>query len=222
MSANHKNKKSILFDYDGVIVDTLPAYAGTVTELAHQFGNKREITEEIIRERWGGGWQSLYEHTLGIPKANVGKAIDLYRSLMQNQPHSPLFEGMREAIEELSRDYRLFIITASKTSDVFETLKFYGITVFEDVCGQDLLPNIRKGDPRYFSEPMQKWGISPGDAMSIGDTVDEISMGKKMGIATVACAWGWQSTDLLKGANPDTIIESPHQLPAAVRALLPV
>lgn len=216
------HKKSILFDYDGVIVDTLPAYVIAVTELARRFGNKREVTEEIIRERWGGGWQGLYEHTLGIREADTQKAIDFFRSLVQGESYPPLFAGMREILEGFSKEYRVFIITGSQTADVLDTLEFHGIRdLFEGVCGQDLLPHIRKGDPRYLLEPMQEWGIIPSEAVSVGDTVDEIIMGKQTGVATIACAWGWQSLELLEKASPDVIIMSLRQLPAAVRTLLP-
>lgn len=212
----------ILFDYDGVLVDTLPRYIHVATKIAQRFGNGSQITEDTVRSNWGGGWQNFYGRVLGVPEEKMIEATAFYRELQREDGPPPLFEGIEAAVKRLAESYKLFIITASSVKNVRNVLGFHKLeSFFEDIFSQELLPNVRKGDPKFFLIPMQKWGVIPDRTVSIGDTIDEIVMGEKALVKTIACAWGWQSTELLEQTHPDALINSPDQLVETVCKLLP-
>jgi len=212
----------VLFDYDGVLVDTLPRYIHVATKIAERFGNGSQITKDVVRSNWGGGWQNFYGRVLGVPEEKMTAATAYYRELQHDNAPPPLFEGIETAVKKLAESYKLFIITASNIKNVRNVLGSHKLeSFFEDIFCQESLPNVRKGDPRFFLIPMQKWGVVPNRTVSIGDTIDEIVMGEKASVKTIACAWGWQSTELLEQTHPDALISSPNQLVETVSKLLP-
>jgi len=54
--------------------------------------------------------------------------------------------------------------------------------------------------------------VQPHEAFIIGDTGEEITIGKQLGLKTVAITGGMYSTKRLKAAKPDVLISSLHDL----------
>jgi phosphoglycolate phosphatase len=46
----------------------------------------------------------------------------------------------------------------------------------------------------------------------VGDTVGDVVEGRQAGARTVAVTWGWHDENLLRGARPDHVASSPHEL----------
>ena len=59
--------KNVIFDYDGVIVDTMKSHIKIWNTISKSLGNGENITKEIVKERFLEGWQDFYQTTLGIP-----------------------------------------------------------------------------------------------------------------------------------------------------------
>ncbi|MBI5177347.1 HAD family hydrolase [Candidatus Micrarchaeota archaeon] len=54
----------------------------------------------------------------------------------------------------------------------------------------------------------------PNEVATIGDSPEEVEIGKKAGIKTIAISQGYCSTKRLKAAKPDFLIRSLKELPA--------
>ena len=56
------------------------------------------------------------------------------------------------------------------------------------------------------------FGVDPGLARMIGDTVSDIRYAKRAGVQSIAVTWGWQSRDRLVKEDPDFIVNSVQEL----------
>ena len=61
--------------------------------------------------------------------------------------------------------------------------------------------------------------LLPNEILVIGDTVEEIEIGKELGVSTVAITQGFCSTTRLKSANPDYLIDSLKEVMGIIRII---
>ena len=72
--------------------------------------------------------------------------------------------------------------------------------------GDSSLMKQSKGErlKRYFASK----NISPKEAINIGDTAEEVNIGKEIGMSTVSITGGYFSRPRLQAANPDFLIDT--------------
>ncbi len=114
---------------------------------------------------------------------------------------------MGELLGRLSRRNTLVIITASRANTVERALARHGISGVAEVLGADTATSkVRRIDlaRAHHGRHLKPWYI--------GDTVGDILEAKAAGVGSVGVAWGWQSVDKLRAAEPDFIAYSPNDL----------
>lgn len=196
----------LIFDYDGVIVDSLDIFMKNLINACKINGFNQISTKGIFLNLFNG---NMYENMakLGIPKKEIPKILkNLKSGLLNNQNKLQLFDGTKEMLKKLSKDNKIIIITSNVTKVVEEFLKLKNINCFEEIVGADKetskikkIENIKskfKGNTYFY----------------IGDTRGDIIEGKKAGVKTIAVTWGWHNEDKLKEENPDFIVHSPQEL----------
>ena len=214
------DKKSVLFDYDGVIIDSIDSVIGRWNTTARVFGNKKTIDKKFVRNRNSVVWREFYQAELGVPKDKLNEAAQIFRQNAQNDAALPIFDGMKEAILKLHQRYQLFILSSSYSEAIRNFLERHEIiSYFNDIVGDDEAGGIGKTEPEFYLNPMGRWGIKPEAAIHIGDTVVEIGGAKRAGLKTIGCTWGYQDRSLLESAGPDLIADRPEQLPVLVDRL---
>lgn len=195
----------LLFDYDGVIVDSLEIFRDKVISTCKRYGSNNINSKEDFLNLFNGNfYEKLMES--GIPKEKVPLMISDFQIGLEEQKNIKLFDGIKEMLEKLSKTNRLIIITSNVTRVVDESLKLKDITCFEEILGADkeiskvkkieMMKSKYKGCPLYY----------------IGDTKGDILEGKKAGVKTIAVSWGWHSKEQLEEELPDFMMDSPPEL----------
>lgn len=62
-------------------------------------------------------------------------------------------------------------------------------------------------------------GLNSKEVLVIGDTIEEVEIGKKFGYSTVALTGGYQSTARLKAAKPDYLIHNLRDLKKIIQKI---
>lgn len=214
-------RKSIFFDYDGVIVDSIGISTEGYNMMLKHYGKPANLTVDIVRKNWGHGWRGMYTKVMGIKEEDINEASKARGELMMKSGLTPeVFKGMKEVVADLAKDFDLYIISSSNSKRIIKTLNTNGMDkYFKKVYAQDNLKGIYKPDPQYLLVPMKELGLNKENVIVIGDGMEDIHGAHAAGLKVIACSWGWQFREVLMIAKPNVLVDTPKQLEEAVRRI---
>ena len=86
----------------------------------------------------------------------------------------------------------------------------YFDTVIAYACHTTQFKDMTKGEKLH--QHIKTSGLTPSNAISIGDTVEEIEIARTLGMTSVAITGGDYAEDRLRAMKPDHVIHSLHDL----------
>jgi pyrophosphatase PpaX len=196
---------TLLFDWDGTLVDSaqlgLTAYEKSFAELGIPFDH------ETYCAVYSPNWLSVYEG-LGLPKEQWQRADELWTQ-HYGELSAELIEGASETITELrQKGYRLGVVSSGNDCRVNREIVELGLAgFFEVVICHEQIRN-RKPHPEGLETAMHSLGCSQTEVGFVGDTPEDIEMGKSAGVLTVGVRSAYPTSWKLKSADPDIYIES--------------
>ena len=202
-------KDILIFDFDGVLADTLQpmlTYAGQVCqELGYPCEPTQADLEALERMEF-----SDYGRQLGIPEEKIGTFVTRNFELFHNhQEPLAITPGLEPILTELSAKTTLAIITGNSKKVVERFLRTYGLNDKFRImlCAEDQGNRVDK-----INKIQELLSSQCGEVYMIGDAVSDIRSARKAGIKSVAVAWGHQSQQKLAAELPDYLVESPEDL----------
>jgi beta-phosphoglucomutase len=185
--------KAVIFDMDGVIVDSEPrherAFLETVTELGYGKTHGLRFADYIGRS----------DHELWVdfinknqPSHTLAELLALKRERVARiiQREQPLFAGLYELVEKLAAVCPLALASGSERLIVDEVLKlrdlgrFFGATV----SASDIPRGRGKPEPDIFLKAAALLGIDPTGCWVIEDSKPGIQAGLAAGMKVIAIA----------------------------------
>lgn len=199
-------EKIIIFDYDGVIVDSLDVYEKAVILAFNKNGfNQINSRESFLALFDGNFFESAVK--IGIPAEKMPAIIkELEPNLLSLRKDLKLFDGMREVLSELAKKHKIYIATSNLTNVVKAYLESQNIAGFEDIIGADK----EKSKVKKIENIKEKHPDS--EIFYVGDTKGDMIEGNLAGAKTIAVAWGWHDISRLKEGKPDYMVEKPSDL----------
>ena len=211
--------RALLFDFDGLIVDTeTPSYASW-QEVFHQHG------QELPLDRWAtiigttGGFDPLdYLEELHGPldrEAVRTRKRDRELELLEIEELRP---GILDYLEEAERrGLKTAIVSSSSREWVDRHLaRLERAEHFDEVVTADRDPERSKPRPTLYLEALERLGVSAGEAIAFEDSPNGVKAAKAAGIFTVAVPNG--ITVSLGLDEADLLLESLAEL--SLRELL--
>jgi phosphoglycolate phosphatase len=194
--------KLIMFDFDGVIADSLDDQTHAFVETLRAHGLDELATQATFLDFTETNWfEALAE--ADVPERVVREVEDAF----ETAPSPELFPEMAEVIERLGAAHPVVVITSSRTSVVEGILEERGVRGVAEVVGGDKEPSktrkIRAARRRY-GESRAAWYVC--------DTVGDVHEARDAGATTVGVTWGWHGEERLLGAGPDHLIRRPCDL----------
>jgi HAD superfamily hydrolase (TIGR01548 family) len=200
---------AVLFDMDGVLVDVSKSYRTAIQETVRFFSGQPAQPEEIqpLKERGGynNDWDLTEEILKGrgkaVPKADIVKRFQEFYwgtegkgGLIENETW--LFP--KSQLESLRERYYLGIVTGRPRGETFYTLKKHGVEDLFDavVVMEDYPPEKAKPNPYPIRLAMERMDV--GQAVYVGDSVDDVAAAKRAGIRAFGCIPPGVSTEPLK------------------------
>jgi phosphoglycolate phosphatase len=200
-------KYLFLFDFDGVIVDSLELYKETTRRCFEVIGKPITKTHEEFLALFDENFYAAIQKR-GVGMEEFGAAVLKIAPGMDYSTVAP-FETLKPVLRELKKDNIIVIVssnTAPAITSILSRVNWNGC--FDEILGADFM--LSKVDKIFHA--MEKWHMPPGKTIFIGDTTGDIKEARHAGIVTVAVTWGWHSRDRLAGANPDYLIDTPQDL----------
>jgi len=209
MLLNTSSITTLLFDWDGTVVDSaqlgLTAYEKSFAELGIPFDH------ETYESVYSPNWLAVYEG-MGLPKEQWQRADELWTQHYGEQS-AELIQGAGESITELrKKGYRLGVVSSGNDCRVNREIEELGLAgFFEVVVCHEQIKN-RKPHPEGLEIALRSLGCSQTEVGYVGDTPEDIEMGKGAGVLTVGVRSAYPTSWKLETQHPDILIESLAEL----------
>ena len=109
-----------------------------------------------------------------------------------------LYPGAKEAIEALSKTYRLGIISDTWPS-IENQLRTLGVRQYFSFATYSFALGVFKPDPRMYLDALRKCGVDARETVFVDDSPENLEGAAKLGI-----------TPILIAANPASDVEMPY------------
>lgn len=195
---------AVLFDLDGTLVDSLADLAAAVNRMLATF-DRAPLSLERIRLLIGRGARNLVQ---GALESGDPQLIEtgLSRFLEFNQRHiadrSRLYPGVRDMLETL-RERGIPMATVSNKNEDLSRLILAALGIgsfFRIICGADSFEEM-KPSPLPLLGVAHRLAVPPGRTVMVGDSINDIQAGRRAGIVTIGCSWGYGAPEELGEAD---------------------
>ena len=205
MSRRTESISTILFDWDGTLVDSaqlgLVAYEKSFAALGVPFDH------EAYRAVYSPNWLTVYEG-LGLPKEHWQRADELWTQHYDEQS-AKLIKGAGETVAEIKqKGYRLGVVSSGNACRVNREINELGLAgIFEVVICHEQIRN-RKPHPEGIEIAVQQLRVAATQTAYVGDTPEDIQMGKSANVTTVGVLSTYPTSWKLQSSEPDIYLES--------------
>jgi len=184
--------KLIIFDYDGVLVDSFPCIYDTYKKICANLGKTIPSTIK--------GFSVIYDHNFLETYAALGilteqekrRAEDIYIEETAKQDPQ-VFAGTKEVLENLSKNYELVIISSNYQWEVEKKIQKNSlIKFFSEIIGKAdaEVKEFHKGEAMKSIVKQKK--LSFDEVVVIGDRDVDFHTAKEVGIEKVLLVeYGW-------------------------------
>lgn len=199
--------KLLLFDFDGVLVDSLDVYEKTVTDCLQEIGEPLTRGRAEFLELFDGNfYESLAQKGVNMDKF-FAASVDILSKV--NYAEMKPFDAIRPVLRDLAKNHPMIIISSNDTPTITEALRLYDFNgIFSDVLGSDFM--LSKKDK--ILHVIKKYSVTLQDIYYIGDTTGDIREGKQAGVKTVGVTWGWHNKEKMTASRPDYLFDQPEDL----------
>jgi len=166
-----RGKKYILWDHDGVLVDTEPWYHEATCKALAELGII--VDKKVYLDYMQDGkslWSIAYEE--GYPENTISqqrkKRNVYYQDFLSNKNIE--IPGVVESLEILCNEFSMAIVTTSKRKDFELIHKNRPIVKFMDFVLTVEDYGNAKPDPEPYLTALQKYGAIPDEALVIEDS----------------------------------------------------
>ena len=194
----------LIFDLDGTLIDSLPDLTDA-TNLVRQSRGLSQLGVEDVRKLVGQGARSLVERALpGATPGEVEEALNVF--LAYNLAHiadkTRVYPGVAETLQELEELGVPLVVLSNKNVDLCrEVLARLGLAEsFSDVFGADSFP-FKKPSPEPILALLKEFGVSAGECVMVGDSINDIAAGRGAGVRTIGCSYGYGDSSELADAD---------------------
>ncbi len=203
-----KQTKLILFDFDGTIADTMDAGIEITNRLAEKLNLNKLDLNKIEYYKTLTPKQFLRE--MKVPLFKIPALAKIYHQEF-NKVIANLnpFEGIEYVIQELSKHYKLGILSSNSVENIKIFLKRHKLyDFFEFIYSQ---PNLF-GKSANIKKIMRQHKLKKSQIIYVGDEVRDIEAAHKAHIPVIAVSWGLNSRELLQKNKPDFLAEKPQDI----------
>jgi phosphoglycolate phosphatase len=201
----------IIFDYDGVLADTLGDLLQFGQDACNQLGVKHLVTKDDLGNLEVMSF-ATYGRACGVPEQFVDEFVDICLNLIAEKESPPaIFTGLAEVVRSLSRHHGIAIVTTNSSQNVNAFLVRHGLEgIIHSVYGVDSpgskAQKIAMARNQFFENQKQE------SVFMVGDSLSDILAAKEASVTSIAVTWGHQSLENLLRGNPDYVISSPDDL----------
>ena len=199
----------LLFDFDGVLADSIDVTLNVSSQVAREFGAAGEMNRELL--------SSLEEMTIecggramGVPEEELQRFKSALRARYETMDQDyRIFSGVKSALRALSAHHLLGVVTNNSEKLVRRFSRTHGIDHL-----LRLILGIETGGEKSarILQAARESAVSLEQTYMLGDAASDILEARRAGCKAIGVTWGFQGRKFLEAAGPDYLLSSPEQL----------
>lgn len=180
-----KKLKAVLFDVDGVLLDSTAANVAFYCELFRRIGGFGLTDEEMMKHKHlsvDGMLRKHYPEATDeqiLTWAKLADEIDAGFDLLKPMP------GVAEVIPQLATQYKLGLVTNRRTSGVEELWQVVQLQQYFPVIASFEKTANHKPDPEPIRYALKELNIEPSEAVFVGDAQTDLQAGQAAGVDAI-------------------------------------
>lgn len=182
-------KFAVLFDMDGVIIDSNPAHKKAIVQFCNKY-NKHLSDDEMKRYIWGRTNKEWIRHLFGedLPDNELRVYADekelLFRTIYK--PDVRLLNGLPAFLELLkTHNIPMAIGTSAPRANVDFVFEHTGIGQYFDAVLDERAVTVGKPDPEIYLKAAKALNFAPADCIVIEDSLSGVEAGKRAGCKVI-------------------------------------
>lgn len=196
--------RAVLFDLDGTLVDSLGDLTDAVNHMLASFA-RQPLDTAAVRRLLGAGARELVRRALASDspaeiELGLGRFLEFNTSHIADK--SRLYPGARNILEQLAAK-GIPMAAISNKNEALSRLILKELDTdhfFSVICGGDTLAEM-KPSPLPLLHVLERLAIPPREAVMVGDSGYDIVAGRRAGIGTIGCTWGFGDLEELREAS---------------------
>lgn len=186
--------KAIIFDFDGVIHDTLNFHVNRIREFI-----KEDFNEDELKQMHEGNI-NLQKENPKVDSSKFDEYTDFVKEDFQKQRIMP---EIKDGLIELSKYFSLYILSSGGENNIKNYLRNNNVPeIFKSIHGKE----THDSKIHKFKMIIEESKLDKDDFIFITDTLGDILEANEIGIRTIAVTFGYHDESTLKRGNPYKII----------------
>ena len=215
-------KRIVFLDLDGTLTDAGPGIKACINYALDKMNFKKlgMDSDWVVGPSLWGTFKKL-----GIPEENLNEAVNLYRERynVKGYLENSVYVGIPGQLAMLlEMGYVLSLATSKPTVSASAILEYFDLTRYFSYEFGSNLDGSLSDKSILLKHALAVTGFEPNNALMIGDRQYDIIGAKSNLIKSVGVSYGYGSTNELREAGADLLVEKPAELAKAVQKLLPM
>ncbi|WP_340818653.1 HAD family phosphatase [Methanolobus sp. WCC4] len=180
--------KAVIFDMDGVLVDSMSYHAEAVQHIFDEIGV--EMDKQDIFEREGERTVDIVEFLLekgtgDASKYDIPDIVERYIAEFNRIVELKVFHGMQECLSGLKDRFDLAVVSGSDRPIVLDIVEAKYPGIFKELVTAD---DVQRGkpEPDPYLKAVEMLGISSHEAIVVENAPMGVEAAKKAGLCCVA------------------------------------
>ncbi|MFA6313895.1 MAG: phosphoglycolate phosphatase [Sterolibacterium sp.] len=220
--------KAVLLDLDGTLLDTALDIAAAANAMLGELGRPACDVAQI-RTYIGRGIPTLVKRCLAgrldavnDPDPPPAAALASFRQhyAATNGRYATVYPGVLEGLHRLrAQGMRLACVTNKATDFTLPLLAGSGLAGWFElvVCG-DTLPKC-KPDPLQLTHICERFGAAPGEALLIGDSLNDVRAARSAGCPVFCVPYGYNEGGDVRKLDCDAIVATLEEAATLITAV---
>lgn len=209
--------RAALLDLDGTLLDSIPDLAMAANAMRVEL-EMPPLRDDVLATFVGKGVDNLVRRTLAASLDGGEVDDDLFargRSSFHRHYHlingdrSTVYDGVIDGLKRMREmGLKMAVVTNKPTEFTLPLLQRTGLSGFFDlvVCGDTCAR--RKPDPDQVLHACEVLGVTPAEAVTIGDSVNDAQAGRSAGTRVLAVPYGYNEGMDVRSLDVDGIVDS--------------
>lgn len=201
-----EKKKLIMFDFDGVLVDTFIICHGIDSEMNHATQTLEEYSSlfngNIFEAKIEGRDIVTDDETFGKMYSERTREIKVP-------------DEIKEMLRELSKEYQFAVVSSTHSRSIREILERENLLhYFDDICGSD----VHFNKAWKIRSLLGQYGFRPEETVFVTDTSGDVYEAHECKVKSIAVTWGFQSKETIAASKPEVVVDSVAELFLAIKS----
>ena len=217
-----ENKRVIIFDLDGTLIDSIPDLTEAVNYMLGQLTMER-CPQERVRHWVGNGVEILVKRALlgdvqmrgALDNALFEKGLRLFLEYYKEHLGcaTTLYPHVKTTLKTLhARGYTLALVTNKPIAFAQPILDGLHLASLFSIClGGDSLAN-KKPHPQPLLHVCNELDITPSQSVMVGDSKNDIEAANSASMQSIGVSYGYNYGESIEAYNPSVVVEDFAQI----------